>query len=188
MGFGLRSRARSCSGLRAVDVSFLLGNRVQWRTVVLLGVTLVGAALVVGFVDLLRPPDSRTHIGRFFSQVGRDGFAGFFKVVRRKLDANLASFSTARMEWLLPVVAALFLLLWLLPGLRLRSVVRESRLLRQTAIALAVLTVLGYSLNDSGISIPALMALLTECVVVCRVDAAPTDPNVERPVKTSVDP
>ena len=167
---------------------FLLGRRVQWRAVLLLSATLVGAALAVGFVDLLRPPDSRTHIGRFFSQVGRDGFAGFSKVVQRKLDANLASFSTARMEWLLPVVAALFLLLWLLPGLRLRSVVRESRLLRQTAIALAVLTVLGYALNDSGISIPALMALLTECVVVYVSMLLEFHPNVEPSVDTSVGP
>ena len=66
----------------------------------------MAAAFVVGFVDLLRPPDQRTHIGRFFSQVGREGFTGLFKVLHRKLDANLASFSTARLIWVLPIVCA----------------------------------------------------------------------------------
>ena len=68
----------------------LLGRRVRVRTLALLSVGVVAAALLVGFADLLRPPDQRTHIGRFFSQVGRDGFGGLFKVLRRKLDANLA--------------------------------------------------------------------------------------------------
>ena len=82
---------------------------------------------------------------------------------------------------MLPFVVALFLVLWFLPGLRLRTVVRESPLLRQTAVALAVLTVLGYALNDSGISIPALMALLTECVVVYVAMLPEFDPPAPAP-------
>ena len=82
----------------------LLGRRVRVRTLALLVLGVVAAALLVGFVDLLRPPDQRTHIGRFFSQVGRDGFSGLFKVLHRKADTNFGSFSTARLLWALPIV------------------------------------------------------------------------------------
>jgi hypothetical protein len=126
----------------------------------------VTAALLVGFVDLLRPPDQRTHIGRFFSQVGRDGFSGLSKVLRRKLDANLASFSSARLMWVLPIVGALVVIVWLSDRTRTRRLVRETPALRHGLVALAVLMVLGYALNDSGISIPALMAVVFESVVV----------------------
>ena len=37
---------------------------------------------------------------------------------------------------------------------------------RQTMLALAVIAFLGYALNDSGVAIPALMAVVFECAVV----------------------
>ena len=144
----------------------LLGRRVRVRTLALLSVGVVTVALLVGFVDLLRPPDQRTHIGRFFSQVGRDGFSGLSKVLRRKLDANLASFSSARLMWVLPIVGALVVIVWLSDRTRTRRLVRETPVLRHGLVVLAVLMVLGYALNDSGISIPALMAVVFESVVV----------------------
>ena len=136
------------------------------RTLALLALGVVAAALAVGFVDLLRPPDQRTHIGRFFSQVGRDGFSGLFKVLRRKADTNLGSFSTARLIWVLPIVAALVAFLWLSERTNARRLIGETPVLRQGLVSLGVLMLLGYALNDSGISIPALMAVVFECAAV----------------------
>jgi hypothetical protein len=147
----------------------LLGRRVRVRTLALLAVGVVAAAFIVGFVDLLRPPDQRTHIGRFFSQVGRDGFSGLLKVLHRKADANLASFSTARLMWVLPIAGVFVIFIWLSDRTNVRRVVSETLVFRQGLVALAVLMLLGYALNDSGISIPALMAVVFECVAVYLV-------------------
>jgi hypothetical protein len=153
----------------------LLGRRVRVRTVALLAAGVVMAGLAVGFLDLLRPPDQRTHIGRFFAKVGRDGVDSLVKTLRRKLDANLGSFSTARLLWVLPIVAAFVVFVWLSKRTNVRRMVGETRVFRDGLVALAVLMVLGYALTDSGISIPALMALEFECVVVYLVmqDASP---------------
>jgi hypothetical protein len=147
----------------------LLGRRVRLGTVALLAGGVVTAALAVGFLDLLRPPDQRTHIGRFFAKVGRDGIDSLVKTLHRKLDANLGSFSTARLLWVLPIVAAFVLFVWLSKRTNVRRMVGETPVFRDALVALAVLMVLGYALNDSGISIPALMALEFECVVVYLV-------------------
>jgi len=79
-------------GPPALIVAFALltivvsGRRVSWTTVAL--VCGIGVAVVGGFavLDWLRPPDDRTHLGRFFATV-LDG--GLWDVLGRKLSANL---------------------------------------------------------------------------------------------------
>ena len=50
--------------------------------------------------------------------------------------------------------------------------------IRQTLLALAVVAALGYALNDSGVAIPALMAIVFECTLVYVVLARPPRPRV----------
>ena len=45
-------------------------------------------------------------------------------------------------------------------------------MIRQTLLAFAVAAFLGYALNDSGVTIPALMAVVLECAVVFVVNVA----------------
>ena len=142
----------------------LLGHRVRLRTVGFLAAGVIAAGLLVGFADLLRPPDQRTHIGRFFSQVGRGGFDSLARVLRRKADANLASFSTARLMWVLPIVVAFGIVVWLSNRTPARRLMSDTPVFRHALAAFAVLVLLGYVLNDSGVSIPALMAVEFECV------------------------
>ena len=47
-------------------------------------------ALVVGVVDLLRPSDQRTHVGKFFEKAGTD-FGSATLVLRRKASENLSA-------------------------------------------------------------------------------------------------
>ena len=67
----------------------LLGHRAAVRTVWVLVGVLVAAGVVVGLLDLLRPPDQRTHVGKFFQKVGTD-FGGATLVIRRKAAENLS--------------------------------------------------------------------------------------------------
>ncbi|MFN8027674.1 MAG: hypothetical protein U0W40_15330 [Acidimicrobiia bacterium] len=161
----------------------LLGRQVRFKTVAILVGLLVGAGLVVGIGDSLRPADKQTHIGRLFGKL-LDGDTGdFFLTIRRKLVANLDSFTNTKLLWVLPIVAVLLWVLWRVPQSRARVLFQRVPVIRQTLLAFAVLAFLGYALNDSGVSIPALMAVVLECAVVFVVNvgrpvtAAPQDPE-----------
>ena len=148
----------------------LLGHRIRWRTVAALVGVLVVSGLAIGFLDLLRPSDERTHVGRFFEQVGRDGLGGLFLVVRRKAGENLASFGHTVFVWMIPVAIG-FAVIYLLvakPG-TVAGLVRRVTTFKATMLALCVTAALGYLLNDSGVAIPAMMAVVVECAVVFLV-------------------
>jgi hypothetical protein len=154
----------------------LLGRTVRVRTVAILGAVLVVAGLLVGFVDFLRPRDQQTHIGRFFDEIVNGAPGDSFLTIRRKLDANLASFGGTRLLWVLPIVALLVWYLWRVRGGRIRPLYRSVPVIRQTVLALGVVAVLGYALNDSGVAIPAVMALVFECAVVFVALTPRTEP------------
>ncbi len=144
----------------------LLGRTIRLRTVAILGGVLVVAGLLVGFADYLRPRDQQTHVGRFFDELLNGESGDSFLTIRRKIDANLASFGGTKLLWVLPVVALLVWYLWRVRGGSIRPLYRSVPVIRQTVLALAVVAVLGYALNDSGVAIPAVMALVFECALV----------------------
>jgi hypothetical protein len=143
----------------------LLGHELRWRTVWVLVGVLVAAGLVVGAVDVLRPADQRTHVGKFFEKAGTD-FGSATLVLRRKASENL---STLGHSLLLLCIVALALLVaylvWVKPR-SLRRLFAQVSTARVTAIALGVVALLGFALNDSGITIPGMMAAVTEATVV----------------------
>jgi hypothetical protein len=138
----------------------LLGRRVTVKGVLALVGLLVTSGLVVGFLDLLRPSDQRTHVGRFFEKVGNEGFSGFSTVIERKSGENAATFSSTIYLVLIVVVVAAGIVLWLRPPQPLVTAVARIPTLVPAAISLAVLLVLSYGLNDSGLAIPAIMLAL----------------------------
>jgi hypothetical protein len=144
----------------------LLGRTIRLRTVAILGSILVVAGFLVGLADLMRPRDQQTHIGRFFDELLNGAPGDSFLTIRRKLDANLASFGGTKLVWVLPVVAVVVWYLWRVHGGRLRPLYRSVPVIRHTALALLVAAVLGYALNDSGVAIPAVMAIVFECALV----------------------
>ncbi|MFN8026244.1 MAG: hypothetical protein U0W40_07800 [Acidimicrobiia bacterium] len=135
----------------------LLGHKVRWRTVWVLAVVLVGAGVAVGLVDLLRPPDSRTHVGKFFEKAGTD-FGGATLVIRRKLHENLSVLTHSLLAICLIVAIAVVCWLWFARPRTLRVLVGRITTATATGLALVVVAVLGFALNDSGISIPGMMA------------------------------
>ena len=155
---------------------------------VLVGV-LVAAGLVVGAVDLLRPPDQRSHVGKFFEKAGTD-FGGATLVLRRKASENLSTLGHSLLLFCLVALAVLVVYLWWVQAPIAAHVVRAGvDRARITAISLGIVAVLGFALNDSGITIPGMMAAVAEATVVILlarvVFARPSSPATS-PERTRV--
>jgi hypothetical protein len=172
----------------------LLGRRIRLRTCIAFGAALVASGLIVGFVDLLRPHDQRTHVGRFFEQVNRQGLSGLTTVLQRKGSENAATLAQGLSIAVIVVVVGVVAILWYRAPHPMQRVVATIAPLRAAAIAFTVLAALGYALNDSGIAIPALMCVIIAASVAHlaplaeRIDPSPPHPpdDAEHRVTASV--
>jgi hypothetical protein len=164
----------------------LYDRRITGRAVALLVVVLVAAGLAAGFADLMRPEDSRTHVGRFFEKVGDEGISGFATVVGRKASLMLQTFRNT--GWVLLVVGVLVALAWVAWRTdRLRALATAVPTLRAALLSFAVLAVLGTVLNDSGIQVMGMMLTVlvpTLIVLACR-ELVPPEPASGRVVPVS---
>jgi len=144
----------------------LTGRKVSWRRVAALGAGAVAAVIGLGFVDLLRPAGSRTHLGRLFEQIGHDGFRPFSDAVQRKIAENLSVIPTSIWIPLVPAVLAFYA--WLAYGSspKLEEIRRRAPSMRPAFIGLLICAVLGMALNDSGIAVPAMMLGVLNPVLV----------------------
>jgi hypothetical protein len=138
-----------------ISLLVLTGRRVRLRTLAIAAVvTLVVLGVATG-VDLLRPPEARTHLGQLVSSVGSHGSGTFFTTVARKLATNLRTYKSVWL-WVIVIVAAymLFFFGWargwsaLLPQ---RSAARVG------VMAVLAAGLLGNFLNDSGAVVTALV-------------------------------
>jgi len=129
----------------------LYGRRITVKSVALLAAVLVGAGLIVGFIDLTRPTDKQTHVGRFFQKVADEGVSGFTTVVGRKLSLMLQTFhNTSWVLLVLGIVGSLAYLAWRTDRLRVLAVavpVLQPMLDRARA--------LGVALQNIEVSAPA---------------------------------
>jgi hypothetical protein len=135
-----------------VTAALLRGARLRWRLVLGWAAAAVAALALVAAVDLSRPAEHRTHLGRLLTGTGEGGWI----VIQRKIDANLSVLVTNLFTPLLP---ALFLavgyLVYRAPGpLRAPRRVPE---LNAAMIGLALLAIVGTVVNDSGISVAGVM-------------------------------
>ncbi|MCU1451544.1 MAG: hypothetical protein JWP02_3714 [Acidimicrobiales bacterium] len=158
------------------------GRRISWRTVaVLAAVTLavLGAATVI---DLLRPPEARTHLGRVVTDVRHAGGSSFLTTVARKTATNLRVFRTTVWSWLVPIIAAflLYLLVW---ERRLATLLPRGSPLRIGVIAALGAGLLGFAVNDSGVVVTALVYLyLGPYLTVLALDGRRREPELLEPI------
>lgn len=141
------------TGLLALPAA---GIRLSLVRVLLIGLAAVAAAGLLMLLDWLRPADQRTHLGAFVQSV-LDGDA--VMIVGRKLNQSLGILVNYPVSWLAVVLLAVLAWGVLAPASPPGRVLRplwQVPLLRQTCIALLVGLVIGWALNDSGISILAL--------------------------------
>jgi hypothetical protein len=140
----------------AVGVTLaLLSNRgVSVRAVILWGSLGVMAVAAFALVDLSRPADRRTHLGRLVESIDDQGWDALESVIVRKLDANFSVIGSSVWTAMVPVALGFIVyLLWRAPGHvhAIRDTIRES------LPGLAVVGFLGFALNDSGIAVPGVM-------------------------------
>jgi hypothetical protein len=150
----------------------IAGRRVRWST--FLPALAVGmlALAVLAVVDFLRPAADRGHLGRF-AQSALDGDAG--DIVLRKLDQNLdLARSSTPLVWLIPL--ALLAAWWIAtqPGSRLaeawQALFTDHPAMRHAALAITTLATLGLVLNDTGIAIPPVAAMLAVPIYAALAD------------------
>jgi hypothetical protein len=150
----------------------LLGHRLTLRSVAAIVGAGVVAVVLVGAVDVLRPPEDRTHIGRFFVKLGNDAGRATL-VIRRKAAENLSVLGHSVLLVTILVAIALLAWLWWGRGRPLRGVAARIPTSRATAVGFVTVGVLGLALNDSGVTIPGMMcAVLIASVVWLTVSMA----------------
>lgn len=149
----------------AVAAILLAGWRLRWRVVALIGLAVVGAAILIGLYDLSRDPVARTHLGRLFERIRSDGISGISTMVNRKLRQNLRTFTGSIWRYVLvPVLASAVALGFTRPRPLIALRARFAPIDR-TLAAIAIAGVLGYAVNDSGIAIPGMMLAMLAPVV-----------------------
>ncbi|UFU06950.1 hypothetical protein [Ruania halotolerans] len=148
------------------------GIRLTWKRVVAVLMIAAVATMSIAFVDWLRPPTERTHLGRFFQTV-LDG--GLWGVIWRKLDQNISILFGNRPLTILAICGVLTVVYvlakpirlaltspdggafaWLSGGNPISLMSRDVPMLTPGLVAAAVALGLGLAVNDSGIAIPAL--------------------------------
>jgi hypothetical protein len=146
----------------------ILGVRMTWRRGLLIGVVTAALFLLVGFLDWLRAPESRSHLGRFF-QTLLDG--GAWDVVARKLQQNIdILFGNYRLSLLVPIALVFVIYVLARPtSWGSRSLQRSYEAvptLRPGLIALLITLTIGFAINDSGVAIPANGAIIAVPLII----------------------
>ena len=176
----------------AVTGYLLLGIRIRLRNALFALGAAVVALVAFGLFDLTRPSDKRTHLGRLFETTQSRGWSGLSTVIERKIYANLSVF--LRSTWLLAVIIVLAFLAYLYGRHRdrLRAITEWVPELRASFIGFAILSVLGFALNDSGIAVPGMMLSVLNPTVVAllvlvqrRVLPGPVEPSAAEPFEAA---
>lgn len=133
----------------------LSGRRITWKALVGAAALTVVVLGVAAGIDLLRPPDARTHLGRLVADT-LNGQGGLVDTIARKADANLQVIRGSLWVWVVPVVTAfvLGLLVW---QMRLDELLPARSPRRIGVVAAVAAGVLGCVVNDSGIVVTAVV-------------------------------
>ena len=146
----------------------ILGVRMTWRLGAAIAGATAGLFLLVGFLDWLRPPEARSHLGRFVQAIV-DG--GALDIIVRKLQQNLSIlFGNYRLALLVPVALVFVIYVLARPtswGSRaLQRSFDRAPTLRPGLIALLVTLTIGFAINDSGVAVPANGALIAVPLII----------------------
>jgi hypothetical protein len=157
-----------------VTALVLSGRRVRLVEVVGLVVAAGAAVLVFAFIDVTRPPGSRTHLARLAEHLLDARWGPFLDSLSRRLQASFGDAEVG--AWAL--VAALLVVTAGYVALVARGRLEPGRLLQQghrpttaAAAGMAVLALVGLVANDSSIAVPATMLIVVVPVLVLRAIA-----------------
>lgn len=134
----------------------MAGRRLSWKAVAAVAGLAVLVLAAATTIDLLRPPEARTHLGRLVSDVRSEGNDVFLTTVMRKLATNVRILGTSVWTWILPIIAifTIYLLVW--EG-RWKDLLPPRSALRAGAVGALAAGLLGFAVNDSGVIVAALV-------------------------------
>jgi hypothetical protein len=134
----------------------LAGGRLTWRRAAAVGGATAGALAVLTAADLLRPPESRTHLGRLASETLNSGDGSLFATLARRAEVTLDVVTQNFWTAVTPVIAVLVLVALLrMPWARIR--VPPGTPIRVGLLAALVAGLLGMAVNDSGVIVVAMV-------------------------------
>ncbi|HWG94594.1 MAG TPA: hypothetical protein VNU66_10255 [Mycobacteriales bacterium] len=154
------------------------GRRVRLPLLAAAGAAGAAVVVVFGLLDLRRPADRRTHLGRFLQDVV-DGRAG--TVLVRKAGAVVDLLTANALTLLLPVVLAAAVLLVLRPPAPLRRLLDAVPAWRHGLAAVGAASGVGLVVNDSGPAVPALALLVAGPATVALLARVAGRPGNEGP-------
>jgi hypothetical protein len=133
----------------------LSGRRISWRSVAIAaGVTAAIIVLAVG-IDLLRPPATRTHLGRLVGQIGTEGWAPLLTTMRRKLATNFRTYGSPWSWALLTIVVYMLYVLGWTRGWH--ELLPAGSAVRAGVVGTLAAGLVGYAVNDSGVVVAAVV-------------------------------
>jgi hypothetical protein len=161
-----------------ITIAMLFGWKFRWRLLALFGLAGVAVLGLAAVLDLSRPADKRSHLGRLLGGKGSD----IGTVIHRKLDANLSILTASPAAWLLPVLyVATAWFVWRSPG-PLRVARDRIPELTPALVGLGLVALLGTLLNDSGIAITGMMfgvAVPSLVFLSARLGVVTPEPDAE---------
>lgn len=149
------------------------GIKITLTKLVLGAVSAAVFALLIAWLDYLRGPANRTHVGDVFAGLIGDGQINPFK---RIIYANFSMLTSKPVFLLVPlalVVSAVVVAFPDGPGRFLKPLFVRIPMLRHGLIAIVMMWALGFIANDSGTSIPGVgLFLLSPLLVLLRCGVA----------------
>ena len=158
----------------------LSGRSVSWRQLLLFGAATGAVLALVTIVDLLRPEESRSHLGRFVA----GAFAGdgtFVQTLERKWATNMRLFGRTVWTWMVPLTAGVMIYV-LVIARGWQRLLPESSALRAGVVAAVGAGLLGWLTNDSGVVVSALVFVFVgPFLTLLALDDGAPGPELLRP-------
>lgn len=136
--------------------------KISPKLIVLMAVATVAVLALFAGLDLSRPPESRTHLGRFVEDLF-NGQAG--QIIQRKVNANIRVL-TSVWSWVIPAALVYFCYLTWRPNQTFRKLIERYPNYRAFGISALTLGFLSMALNDSGVSLPAIMVAIASAYTI----------------------
>src|SRR5262249_11763847 len=147
-------------------------------TVIWMVAAAIGALALASAIDLARPAKDRTHLGRLITNARERGWHEITDVIGRKLSRNLDTWTSSIWRSML-AIGILFAIYILWRGRHgLCAWLGAFPPLRASLMGFAVLIVVGYGVNDSGVAIPGVMLVVFVATMAGLLPRAP-DPVPE---------
>jgi hypothetical protein len=133
----------------------LSGRRLSVKALLAAASATISVLTIAVLVDLTRPSESRSHLGRFVLDIGKDN-STFSTTIGRKIATNIRVFTGSFWTWIVPVIA-ITLLFFLGAQRGWQRDLPVGSALRAGLVASLLAGLLGFAVNDSGTVVTALV-------------------------------